>query len=398
LIWRFKNVILHLSICSIIVKDDHYAIIIRQVGLVHEACMDKLFSEFGTVSARDQLPGSYLLRILETLIENGIDPAKYLETVGLANITDDAYWDEFSYQKYLSFAEAVLKANVPALAFRTGLKFSILELGLVGYWVISSPNLRVSLNALGSHGELMGAGHVVVEYLREKGNDAIYTIECSLDSAKLYQFELELNTAQFLSTVPYFMFNKDFNFTQVNYSFPRPDHAELIEELVSCPVSWDQAATELIFERSWLDAPLFSTNELIAGFCEQNCRRLLTQVSSDNKYSEKLRRRIRRYPARIPSMSNFAAQNNLSTRSLYRRLLEEGTSYHKIVHTMRMSLAGQSLQRTNRSIKNICFQLGYSEVSNFHRAFTLWSGITPTRYREQTRIKNRDSFIDKSKN
>ena len=344
--------------------------------------MEHIFSAFGSVSAADQLPGTYLAKLLEEMAESGLNPAKYLEMAGMKSISEQVFWDEVPYQDYLNFVEAVLTADIPALAFRTGLKFSILDQGLVGYAIISSPTLGQAIKALEHYGELLGAGHVIHEHLKLDDKRALYTIECSLSSPALRQFEIEQHSAQFLNSVPLFVVHPGFRFSQINYSFPRPQYAEHIERLVSCPVLWDQPATELIFDRSWLDTPMSSANDLIADFCQQQCKALMQQVSNDPLLSTKLKNRIRRHPARIPSLSEFASQNNISSRSLHRRLADEGTSYQEIVHSMRMSLAEQFLKQTDRSIKDICFQLGYTEVPNFQRAFRLWSGTTPARYRK----------------
>ena len=350
--------------------------------------MDNVFSAFGSISSSDQLPGTYLSKLIETLVEEGIDPAQYLQKAGLRGIRDDVYWDEVPYQKYVNFAQAALGAGVPALAFRTGLKFSILDQGLVGYAIISSPTLGQAIKALGRYGELLGAGHVINEYLRVDGAHEAYTMECSLSSPVLRQFELEQHSAQFLHSVPSFMVHPGFGFTQINYSFSKPDHAEHIEALVPCPVSWDQPATELIFDSHWLDASMSSANDLIAGFCEQHSKQLLAQISSNERLSTRLKQRVRRYPTRIPTASEFASLNNISERTLQRRLSKEGASYHQIVQRERMSLAEELLAQTDRLIKDICFQLGYTEVPNIQRAFKLWSGMTPGQYRLQTRAQH----------
>ena len=39
------------------------------------------------------------------------------------------------------------------------------------------------------------------------------------------------------------------------------------------------------------------------------------------------------------------------------------------------------LRRTNLSLSDIAVELGYSELSAFSRAFRLWSGESPQRYR-----------------
>lgn len=63
---------------------------------------------------------------------------------------------------------------------------------------------------------------------------------------------------------------------------------------------------------------------------------------------------------------------------------------------LRMEHAKKLLKKTERSIKDICADAGYSDVSSFIRRFKQYSGITPLQYRQsakeaETEEENRDS-------
>ncbi len=206
--------------------------------------------------------------------------------------------------------------TAPALGFRTGLHFNILDYGMVGYAIISSPTLRKALEAMERYGEILGAGQVLHEYFRIEGETAIYTIECTLKSPELRQFHLENHAAQFLNGVPQFLNQPEFQFQRFNFSFPPPPYADQIEALVPCPVYWEQDFTELYFDIKWLDVELTTANDLIANFCKEHCNKLLSQLSLKQPYCEKLRRRVRLNPARTPSIEELAAQSNISARTL----------------------------------------------------------------------------------
>jgi AraC-like DNA-binding protein len=75
---------------------------------------------------------------------------------------------------------------------------------------------------------------------------------------------------------------------------------------------------------------------------------------------------------------------HLSRRSLQRRLKEEGTSYTQVLDETRRQLAAQYVRHSRLSINEITYLLGFSEPSNFSRAFRRWTGASPTAYREST--------------
>ena len=70
----------------------------------------------------------------------------------------------------------------------------------------------------------------------------------------------------------------------------------------------------------------------------------------------------------------------MSPRTLRRRLSEEGATHRDVLDGLRRELALRYLgERVN--ILEIAFMLGFSNASNFHRAFKRWMDITPEEYR-----------------
>jgi len=72
----------------------------------------------------------------------------------------------------------------------------------------------------------------------------------------------------------------------------------------------------------------------------------------------------------------------MSLRSLQRRLNDEGTSYKDLLDETRRELASHYMAESHRSINEITYLLGFSEPSNFSRAFRRWTGCSPSAYRE----------------
>ena len=90
-----------------------------------------------------------------------------------------------------------------------------------------------------------------------------------------------------------------------------------------------------------------------------------------------------------PEMRTAAEAAALSVRSLRRRLAECETSYSEVVAKTRIALAERWLAQPDRSITEIALALGYTDRSNFTRAFRRLSGMSPQEYREAV-IAGRD--------
>jgi AraC-like DNA-binding protein len=68
----------------------------------------------------------------------------------------------------------------------------------------------------------------------------------------------------------------------------------------------------------------------------------------------------------------------MSTRTLQRRLQEEGSGFVEILNETRRELALQYIQDDSLPLKEVSYLLGYSDVSNFSRAFKRWTGKAPS--------------------
>jgi AraC-like DNA-binding protein len=82
-----------------------------------------------------------------------------------------------------------------------------------------------------------------------------------------------------------------------------------------------------------------------------------------------------------PTLEQIAPRLHMSSRTLRRRLDEEGTSFRQILGEVRRELASRYLMEGRLSVGEIAFLLGFSEPSAFHRAFKQWTGHAPHAYR-----------------
>ena len=87
----------------------------------------------------------------------------------------------------------------------------------------------------------------------------------------------------------------------------------------------------------------------------------------------------------LPRAEQMAEQLHLSTRTLHRRLVDAGTSYQAIIDGIRERLAIEFLERTDLSVDEIAERSGFSDVSNFRKAFKKWTGQTPAYFRDRVR-------------
>jgi len=84
----------------------------------------------------------------------------------------------------------------------------------------------------------------------------------------------------------------------------------------------------------------------------------------------------------IPNLEYFADIAGMSARTMRRKLGDEGTTFSTIVDQWRFKRAIELLADPKVLVKDIYRKVGYSDVSNFERAFRRWTNTTPGRFRE----------------
>jgi AraC-like DNA-binding protein len=88
-----------------------------------------------------------------------------------------------------------------------------------------------------------------------------------------------------------------------------------------------------------------------------------------------------------PKLKTIAKKLNMSERSLRRRLKEENISYREVLKNTRIELASHYLANTQMPITQVSLKLGFSDTSNFSRAFTRWFSQSPSQFRVSLLIK-----------
>jgi AraC-like DNA-binding protein len=77
---------------------------------------------------------------------------------------------------------------------------------------------------------------------------------------------------------------------------------------------------------------------------------------------------------------------HLSQRTLQRKLKDEGTTFKEVLDETRKELAKEYVNDSSLSFSEITYLLGFSEQSNFTRAFRRWHNQSPSGYREKIRM------------
>jgi AraC-like DNA-binding protein len=158
----------------------------------------------------------------------------------------------------------------------------------------------------------------------------------------------------------------------------------------ACPVLFEQPVVGLRMAGADLRRPMRGADPALAALLARQLDTLLVSVPVDPSISARLRLLVKdELPSGGVSIDRVARQLAMSVRTLSRRLDSEGTSFRRLLDSVRQELAVAYLRNPGLELAEIAFLLGYSESSAFHRSFRRWTGRTPLEFRREAARSDR---------
>lgn len=147
----------------------------------------------------------------------------------------------------------------------------------------------------------------------------------------------------------------------------------------------DSPLATLVLANNDIDRPFLTENHRMWQFFEPSLRQRLADLDRSAGMVERVRSTLLEcLPAGEVSMQVVSRKLAVSTRTLQRRLQEEGTTFQQTLDALRDALAHHYLRNTQMSGAEISFLLGYEDSNSFARAFQGWTGKTPQAVRAES--------------
>ena len=177
-------------------------------------------------------------------------------------------------------------------------------------------------------------------------------------------------------------YGPDLKAESVSIAHSKPDCSKKFDAFFGVKVKFDAKETQIIFTKSAFELRLVTSNPDLARTHDEIVINYLKRFEKDNIVMQVRARIIEELNNGIPHQEKIAGQLNMSLRNLQRKLKDEQSSFKAILDETRSELSKQYLRGTDRSIIEVGYLLGFSEPSNFARAFRRWTGVSPIEYRD----------------
>jgi AraC-like DNA-binding protein len=177
------------------------------------------------------------------------------------------------------------------------------------------------------------------------------------------------------------VYGPELELVEVFITHPEPPCKADYYGLFRCPVHFNASVSQLVFDAAVMEVRLPASNKELAQANDAVLAAYVGELSTGDIESRVKGAVLDHLPSGAPSAETIAKSLHLSPRTLQRRLAVAGTSYSQVLEDVRRTLAEQYVADSSRSLSEITYLLGFSELSAFSRAFRRWTGQAPSAVR-----------------
>lgn len=164
--------------------------------------------------------------------------------------------------------------------------------------------------------------------------------------------------------------------------FPADTARDYLDEFLGCPVSYGNEREKFYFSKEVFEEPLPGYIPDVLDSTSRIAEQYLESLDQSKVATEVRRLLVQMLPSGKADQDNVASRLYRSTSTLQRQLSAEGTSYRDILESTRRSLAEKYLREGDYTQAEIAYMVGFSDQSNFARAFRRWTGMSPGRFQK----------------
>jgi len=328
---------------------------------------------------------------------------KYVKLKGGAQHTDllrelESYQstDVLSYQQWCGYLADLTKlGSSPQLGIELGELAQAEHGGILAYLVSSCDTLGDALIHFERFQTLLYGGEGRIESVADKilirwQSDVIPSLGTQLSDEVLI-----IGLTCFIKR----LIGQELDLPKIGFIHAKPSYSSAYEEYLGNTVSYGGTELTVEFPKRYLALPIKNPEPVLKSILEQQAEVLLQQSSavSDSRIESGIKsgiksgiesdvnQRIKKELVSCINESNMTLESlssklNISSRTLHRRLQQQGTNFNQLLRDTRLELAIGYLENGSFSLSEISHLLGYTEQSAFSRAFKQWTGKAPKYY------------------
>ncbi|AOY43025.1 AraC family transcriptional regulator ligand-binding domain-containing protein [Psychrobacter sp. APC 3281] len=335
--------------------------------------------------------GSYIraagLNGFEELVRSyGKDPTNIFDRIGLIPSVIREPNSLIDHDKYINLLElAAIVCNEECFGLKLGAKQSIQTIGLIGVYMSKQTDIAKALL-------------VAQKYIYSHAESFVFQINevsdklCELDVVRQNAQNIDRAQKSQLSICLICNILKDLigpkwrpEKVRLKQN-PSPQSKKLLTQVLGCPVEFNTKKNAIYFSTVYLSyKPHYFEDNLVNQLIVQQLENENSTCTHDDIFLIESSMKMLLATADC-SMANVALCVGQHPKKVQRQLKNEGTTYRDLLEEVRKKEAVRIINTGDVSLTDVAFQLGYAELSVFSRQFKSWFGITPTEWKDSSKV------------
>ncbi len=318
----------------------------------------------------------------ETLqAEYGIDPQPIYRELGIDADGPESAGDRVSNKvRKLMWERAFEACSDPALGIKVGQRTRPNNYFVLGHAWLASSTLVEAFERLIRYEEILDSGITEIgfekvgsQYVISEAypNPADYPGKLSIDQS-IASLIMLCEAARNVPILP----------KKLELMVSEDSPLDIYDGLIDGPIIVSRERNALYFSAKELEEPLPGSIPDILEATTKIAERYIAS-QDESKVAHRVRELlVQMLPSGSTDQETVAARLFRSPSTLQRQLSAEKTSYRDILGSTRRDLAEAYLKEQKHTHSQIAFLLGFSDQSNFARAFKRWTGLSPGQYQK----------------
>ena len=331
------------------------------------------------------IPSQYLLVLVALAVERGCAQADLFHDTGLSLDTlssPGSRIDEAQADKII--ANALAATGDPSLGLTVGQQLNLGAHAVIGQTFLACANLMEVLETLVCYGPLLTGRQARIGHYKDldAGRIGLMLSLTSPSPSIRYSHESIFSAAQ--KTLSDLLQTPAVDL-EVALPYDSPRDATAFKEIFGNNVRFNAEKATLSIPEALTYQPLPTSNPTLRALYDAECARLLADLADNASCAERTLAALDKLEGQYPGLDQMSSMLNMSTRTYRRRLQDESTSFQTLLDSARCRHATQLLRHPELSVDRVAERLGFSDVSNFRRAFIQWTGESPSQWRKNQR-------------
>ncbi len=333
------------------------------------------------------IPARYYAKLYELLEEEGIDTSMLLNQIGISPAFLSHPESLLRTGQVEQLVDQALQASQrPDLGLEFGKHVKLSSHSILGYAMLSSPTVGYALRLCSRFFNL-----ILPLFSLNYSETSDYASLSYKPTMPMSRSCLLFHVETIVATVHWEMralLDGPLPSYSVFLSTERPANARHYKQLIGAThhFAWnDTLGFKAVFPSSVAAKPLNYADSAALKMAEARCVDMQRRIIKEGSMAEWVKMMLLESNDAMLGLGDIAGLLHVSERTLDRYLLKENVRFNGLKKAVMYDKSIRLLKDELLSITQVAHALGYTDASNFTRAFRQIAGITPVEFRNQRR-------------